>query len=277
MGSNLIIVCVRGAVVGDRRHGLHPRRPSSTGFGLGVIEGPHQGLLSRSLLDRGFSRVIMAIVLMVKRAACSARRSEKGAAMTTSPWPRPPALRLFTRAPSHRRRRSGRHSGGPLRGLFRVPDEGDVLRAVRVRLQPAAGLCGPALVRPCMFFGGASYICAHAVKVLGLSPELGILAGTRLCGRAGADCGVLAIRRSRHLFRDGDAGAGADVSSSSACRPSSPDGARGRPSGACRAVTLFGVIESPRTSNLLLCGLAISYHRLRHHLPHGAFAVRAVC
>lgn len=46
-----------------------------------------------------------------------------------------------------------------------------------------------------MFFGGASYICAHAVKVLGFSPELGILAGTAFAAVLGLIAGLLAIRR----------------------------------------------------------------------------------
>lgn len=46
-----------------------------------------------------------------------------------------------------------------------------------------------------MFFGGASYICAHTVKVLGLTPEIGILAGTAFAALLGLVAGLLAIRR----------------------------------------------------------------------------------
>ncbi|MEW6255319.1 MAG: branched-chain amino acid ABC transporter permease [Pseudomonadota bacterium] len=46
-----------------------------------------------------------------------------------------------------------------------------------------------------MFFGGASYICAHTVKVLGLTPEIGILAGTAFAALLGLIAGLLAIRR----------------------------------------------------------------------------------
>lgn len=46
-----------------------------------------------------------------------------------------------------------------------------------------------------MFFGGASYICAHAVKIMGFSPELGILAGTAFAALLGLIAGLLAIRR----------------------------------------------------------------------------------
>ncbi|OJU91533.1 MAG: branched-chain amino acid ABC transporter permease [Burkholderiales bacterium 66-5] len=45
------------------------------------------------------------------------------------------------------------------------------------------------------FLGGSAYICGHAVKVWGLSPELGLLAGT-LCGALlGWIMGALTIRR----------------------------------------------------------------------------------
>ncbi len=46
-----------------------------------------------------------------------------------------------------------------------------------------------------MFFGGASYICAHTVKVLGMTPEIGILAGTAFAALLGLVAGLLAIRR----------------------------------------------------------------------------------
>ncbi|WP_029003478.1 branched-chain amino acid ABC transporter permease [Azorhizobium doebereinerae] len=46
-----------------------------------------------------------------------------------------------------------------------------------------------------MFFGGAAYICAHAVKNWGLTPELGILAGVAFAALLGLVAGLLAIRR----------------------------------------------------------------------------------
>ena len=46
-----------------------------------------------------------------------------------------------------------------------------------------------------MCFGGASYICAHTVKVLGMTPEIGILAGTAFAALLGLVAGLLAIRR----------------------------------------------------------------------------------
>jgi branched-chain amino acid transport system permease protein len=50
------------------------------------------------------------------------------------------------------------------------------------------------------FFGWASYITAHAVKVWGLPPELGILAGTGAATGLGVIFGGLAIRRQGIYF-----------------------------------------------------------------------------
>jgi branched-chain amino acid transport system permease protein len=46
-----------------------------------------------------------------------------------------------------------------------------------------------------MFFGLASYACAHAAKVWGLTPELAILFGTLVAAALGFVAGSLAIRR----------------------------------------------------------------------------------
>src|SRR5262245_57002668 len=50
------------------------------------------------------------------------------------------------------------------------------------------------------FLGSASYITAHTVKVWGLPPELGILAGTAVAALLGAVFGWLAIRRQGICF-----------------------------------------------------------------------------
>jgi branched-chain amino acid transport system permease protein len=50
------------------------------------------------------------------------------------------------------------------------------------------------------YFGMASYVCAHAAKVWGLTPELSILAGTLVSGLLGLAIGALAIRRSGIYF-----------------------------------------------------------------------------
>lgn len=50
------------------------------------------------------------------------------------------------------------------------------------------------------YFGMASYICAHAAKIWGLTPELAILAGTAVAAGLGAVFGALAIRRQGIYF-----------------------------------------------------------------------------
>ena len=51
-----------------------------------------------------------------------------------------------------------------------------------------------------MFLGTAGYITAHALKVWGLSPELGILVGTAGAAGLGVFTGVVAIRRQGIYF-----------------------------------------------------------------------------
>ncbi|MBV9860511.1 MAG: branched-chain amino acid ABC transporter permease [Alphaproteobacteria bacterium] len=50
------------------------------------------------------------------------------------------------------------------------------------------------------FIGSASYVTAHAVKVWGFPPEIGILAGTAVAAVLGAAFGWLAIRRQGIYF-----------------------------------------------------------------------------
>src|SRR6266571_4858554 len=51
-----------------------------------------------------------------------------------------------------------------------------------------------------MFLGTAGYITAHALKVWGVSPELGILAGTIGAAALGVVTGLVAIRRQGIYF-----------------------------------------------------------------------------
>jgi branched-chain amino acid transport system permease protein len=51
-----------------------------------------------------------------------------------------------------------------------------------------------------LFFGWASYVCAHAAKVWGLSPELAILSGAAAAAGLGTIVGALAIRRQGIYF-----------------------------------------------------------------------------
>jgi branched-chain amino acid transport system permease protein len=51
-----------------------------------------------------------------------------------------------------------------------------------------------------LFFGWASYVCAHAAKVWGLPPELAILCGAAVAAVFGTIVGALAIRRQGIYF-----------------------------------------------------------------------------
>ncbi|MFL6624545.1 MAG: branched-chain amino acid ABC transporter permease [Sulfurifustis sp.] len=51
-----------------------------------------------------------------------------------------------------------------------------------------------------MFFGAASYLCAHAAKVWGVTPEIAILLGTGTAALIGVVAGLLAIRRQGIYF-----------------------------------------------------------------------------
>jgi len=51
-----------------------------------------------------------------------------------------------------------------------------------------------------MFLGTAGYVTAHALKVWGLTPELGILVGTAAAAGLGVVTGLVAIRRQGYLF-----------------------------------------------------------------------------
>jgi branched-chain amino acid transport system permease protein len=51
-----------------------------------------------------------------------------------------------------------------------------------------------------LFFGWASYVCAHAAKVWGFPPELAIASGTVAAAGLGTIVGVLAIRRQGIYF-----------------------------------------------------------------------------
>ena len=62
-----------------------------------------------------------------------------------------------------------------------------------------------------MFLGTAGYVTAHALKVWGLTPELGILAGTVGAAALGVITGARRHPPPGHLLRDDHAGAVAAV------------------------------------------------------------------
>ena len=123
MGADLIIVVFAVVVIG----GMGSIMGSIlTGFGLGVVEG-----LTKVFYPEASNTVIfiiMAIVLLINPRDSSVLRNET------------PEDRARGDAGDLRR--------GAARGVPGVHDEGDVLRAVRLRLQPADRLRRPAVLRP---------------------------------------------------------------------------------------------------------------------------------
>jgi branched-chain amino acid transport system permease protein len=62
------------------------------------------------------------------------------------------------------------------------------------------GYCGLLSFGHAMFLGTAGYVSAHALKVWGFSPELGILAGVVAAAGLGVVTGLIAIRRQGIYF-----------------------------------------------------------------------------
>jgi len=80
--------------------------------------------------------------------------------------------------------------------LSGIPDDGALLRAVRLRLQPLLlGYAGLMSFGHAMFFGMAGYFFGYVVKTLDMPPELGLLAGVLGAAALGLVTGALAIRR----------------------------------------------------------------------------------
>ena len=148
MGADLIIVVFAVVVIGGMGSIMGA---ILTGFGLGIIEG-----LTRVFYPEGSAVVIfviMALVLLVKPAGpvregrVMSDQTAPGVAMPgAAPDPRHAA------APHGHLRRAARVPAGravlPLPGL---PDEGALLRALRLRLQPAARAtagCSPSAMPP---------------------------------------------------------------------------------------------------------------------------------
>ena len=61
------------------------------------------------------------------------------------------------------------------------------------------------------FLGGAAYVAGHAIKVWGLTPEVGLLLGTAGGGFAGPAVWLAGHPPPGHLFFNDHAGAGPDA------------------------------------------------------------------
>ena len=201
MGANMIIVVFAVVVIGGMGSILGA---IVTGFGLGIVEGLTKVFYPGSvehgdLRDHG------------DRAADQARRALREGAL--GPWrasiPPSTGRARAGAAPASRGRslvatggdggRAGRRAAR--RDLPGVPDEGAVLRALRLRVQPAARVRRPAVVRPRDVPRHAPATCPRTRRRCGASPpELAILAGTAASALLGLVTGALAIRRQGIYF-----------------------------------------------------------------------------
>ena len=133
MGSNFIIVVFAVVVIGGMGSILGS---ILTGFGLGIIEG-----LCKVFYPQGSATVIFVVMVIVLLAQTRRPVRQGGIKMFG-----------FSRAQAVALRRSmvviADRSSRPFVLYPGLPDEGAVLRAVRVRLQPTDRLCRAAVVRP---------------------------------------------------------------------------------------------------------------------------------
>ena len=190
MGADLIIVVFAVVVIGGMGSILGS---IVTGFGLGIIEG-----LTKVFYPEASNTVIfvvMAIVLLVRPAGLFGRQSMSEAAVQ-----RRAAPILARRADADRSSLLVGWSA-PCAHLSGLPDEGALLRALRLRLQPAHRLRWAAFLRPrrCSSAGGL-YRGARGEGV-GLAARSSPSSLCALARRgAGRGSGRLAIRRQGIYF-----------------------------------------------------------------------------
>lgn len=192
MGTDLIVVVFAVVVIGGMGSILGS---ILTGFGLGIVEG-----LTKVFYPEASNTVIfivMAIVLLVKPAglfgslASLTATSSHGIAspVVGARWGRAAliATALFFAA-------------GPLL-MYPV----FLMKVMCLALFAAAfnlliGYAGLLSFGQSMFLATGGYLCAHAAKVWGWSPEFAVLSGTAAATVLGCITGVIAIRRQGIYF-----------------------------------------------------------------------------
>ncbi len=145
MGANLIIVVFAVVVIGGMGSIIGS---IITGFGLGHHRGPDQGVLPRSFQHRGLRDHGHRADDPARRPVRNGRAEE---ARMQELRHAASSLALIAVLPRCR----------AARALSRLPDEGAVLRAVRLRVQPADRLrraCCPSATP--LFFGFGAYVSA---------------------------------------------------------------------------------------------------------------------
>ncbi|MBP0578134.1 branched-chain amino acid ABC transporter permease [Labrys sp. LIt4] len=120
------------------------------------------------------------------------------------------------------------------------------------------------------FFGLASYVCAHAAKVWGLTPELAILSGAVVAALLGLVVGALAIRRQGIYFAMITLGLAQMVQfyATQADFTGGEDGIQGVPRG-----RLFGAIDlsDDRVLYILVAVIVLAGLFAIHRIVHSPF------
>lgn len=191
MGDELIIVVFAVVVIG----GMGSIMGSIvTGFSLGIVEG-----LTKAFYPQGSTTVafvVMAIVLLLRPAGLFGSKPEASHSATNHVTPD------FTSR--------GQMIALAVMALFFVVAPAAIYPGFLMKVMIfALFACAYNLVAGygklmsfghAMFLGAAGYVCGHAAKVWGFSPELAILAGTGVAALLGLATGWLAIRRSGIYF-----------------------------------------------------------------------------
>ncbi len=185
MGAEIIIVVFAVVVIG----GMGSIMGSIvSGFALGLIEG-----LTKAIYPPASSLIIfvaMAIILLIRPAGLFGRSQgvpaavsvvRGGADTSINPWLSTALLFLAIVAPFF------------FYPVFLMKALCFALFACSFNL--VLGYGGLLSFGHTAFFGGSAYVAAHAMKVWGFPPELGILAGVATGATLGVIIGSIAIRR----------------------------------------------------------------------------------
>ncbi|QIB33675.1 branched-chain amino acid ABC transporter permease [Ancylobacter pratisalsi] len=191
MGVDLIIVVFAVVVIG----GMGSIMGSIvTGFLVGLIEGLTKAYYPEMSSTVVF--VIMALVLLVRPAGLFGSKPERSAAHetveVTGSTPRTQMIAFVAMAVLF--------AAAPL-----VVYPGFMMKAMLFALFACAfnllaGYGKLVSFGHAMFLGMAGYVCGHAAKVWGFTPELAVLAGTGVAALLGLAVGWLTIRRSGIYF-----------------------------------------------------------------------------
>src|SRR5579859_3747221 len=201
MGSDIIIVVFAVVVIGGMGSIVGA---VISGFGLGIIEGMTKVFYPEASNTVIF--VVMAIVLLVSPPACSGRQRDEQREHSSAHC----RGRHQQPDPGRARGPPGARDRGAVRALSDLPDEGAVLRAVRLGVQSAPGLRRALVLRPCRLLRRCRLYRGPRGEGAGLAAGTG--PDRRHGGRGHHGRRVRLARHpaSGHLFRHGDAGAGPD-------------------------------------------------------------------